>query len=202
MLTHYVAGVLSKDDAAARIQKSTPLLRKIFFSRSLRLLPLPAQVGVVEALAFIVKLFPSTFSLSEDQHFMSFLSELLKMASVADGEMADKALADCVVDKNGYASTMVKGDVGTPSFPSHASSVFLHRECIIDVKNGRLVCVEELPAGAQMRVSAIVLFHVVIQEYTDTFFEAEASNPVGKWLFVSWAKMIRFSLCIDLLLEL
>jgi hypothetical protein len=50
-------------------------------------MPLPQQVGAVEALAVIINEFPGFLSI-KDQHFLSFLSELLKMCSVSDGEVS------------------------------------------------------------------------------------------------------------------
>ncbi|MGK3758804.1 MAG: hypothetical protein ACI8RD_011121, partial [Bacillariaceae sp.] len=55
----------------------------------------------VEALSVLVDQVPDLIQL-EDQHLLAFLSELLKMASVADGEMTDTNLIGSVVDRNGY----------------------------------------------------------------------------------------------------
>jgi hypothetical protein len=171
---------MSEDEVSALFQNNISFVRRLLFSRALKLLPLSAQVGVVEGLACLVKSFPMSFSLTEDQHFISFLSELLKLASVADGEMTDKALLDCVVDKNGYALSNGKVDPKSPMQPSHASAVFLRRVCVIEAEGARLVCPEELPAGVQMRISGISLLHSVIKVYSDTFFDAEAATPVGE----------------------
>jgi hypothetical protein len=183
VLTNYFFNVLAEDEIDSLIQRNMSSVRRTLFSKALRLLPLPAQVGIVESLAFLVKSFPKSFSLSEDQHLMSFLSEFLKLASVADGEMTDKALTDCVVDKNGYCISNGKVDSRSPSHPSHASAVFLRRVCVIDVETIRLVCPEELPPGIQLRVSGISLLHSVIKSYSDTFFDADAETPLGKCSF-------------------
>ena len=79
-----IAPYLSTEDIEKKFGST---LRKLVFSRSLRILPLPQQVGAVEALAVIVNEFPSFLSI-KDQHFLSFLSELLKMCSVSDGEVS------------------------------------------------------------------------------------------------------------------
>ncbi|GKZ01483.1 hypothetical protein MPSEU_001098900 [Mayamaea pseudoterrestris] len=178
-LTNFIVKILQPEKADALVQRNMPFIRRLLFSRALRLLPLPAQVGIIEGLAFFVKSFPTSFNLTEDQHFMSFLSELLKLSSVADGEMSDKALLDCVVDKNGFALANGQVDPKTLSHPSHASSVFLRRVCVFNVGNARMVCPEELPAGVQMRVSGILLLHSVIKVYSDAFFDADSTTPVG-----------------------
>lgn len=162
-------------------------LRKALFARSLRLLPLPHQIGVVEGLIVIVQTLSSVLSLS-DQHVFAFISELLKMSSVADGEMSDPTLKDVVVDKNGYALSLgTPASASSHAFPTHASSVFHRRLCIIDVEGASVVVPEQYPAGVQLRVSTIVLFHSLIRAYADPFFDAEQSSPIGKLRrFRSW----------------
>jgi len=151
----------------------------VLFSRSLRLLPLPQQVGVVEGLGIIVKQAPKLLPLS-DQHLLAFLSELLKMSSVADGEMQDPSLKEFVIDKNGYAGSQAEAERKLGSYPSHASALFFRRECVLEVNNDKFVIPEELPAGIQLRVSSIVLLHSVIRGYSDPFFDAKGSTPIGK----------------------
>jgi hypothetical protein len=152
------------------------LLRKVLFSRSLRLLPLNQQVGVVEGLSVFVQKVPELFDL-KDQHLLAFLSELLKMSSVADGEMTDNGLEDCVVDKNGFTDSLK--DTNT-SFPTHSSSLFFRRLCVMQVDGRHIVVPEELPTGIQLRVSTISLLHAVIRGHSEAFFDAEVSTPVGK----------------------
>ena len=156
------------------------LVRKILFSRSLRLLPLPQQVGVIEGLAVLIQLLPGVISLS-DQHLLAFVSELLKMSSVADGEMVDPALKEVVVDKNGYAASVV---VSTPSTLcasnlTHNTTLFYRRMCIIDVGRAFVVVPEQQPTGVQLRVSTIILLHAILLSYSDSFFEAEPATPIG-----------------------
>ena len=150
--------------------KNLPLIRRVLFSRALRLLPLPQQTGVVEGLAVIVKLQHGALPLS-DQHLLAFISELLKMLSVADGEMKDDSLKNRSVDKDGYTPCEEARSLYT--YPTHATSIFSRRESIIDVEGIRLVIPEELPAGIQLRVSTIVLLHSVIVGYGEKFFEAD-----------------------------
>jgi len=52
-----------------------------------RSLPLQDQVGIIDALVYIVSNAPS-FSPVSDNHILAFLSELLKMISVVDGEVS------------------------------------------------------------------------------------------------------------------
>lgn len=78
---------MSESSAKGLVEKFDTTLRKLVFSRSLRILPLPQQVGAVEALIVIVNEFPGFLSI-KDQHFLSFMSELLKMCSVSDGEVS------------------------------------------------------------------------------------------------------------------
>ena len=116
-----------------------------------------------------------------DQHLLGCLSELLKMSSVADGEMVDEKLKDMVVDKDGYAPT----DTPAPSdYPDHSSSLFSRRECVVDLGTVKMVVPAELPSGIQLRVSTIVLLHLIIRTYTDPFFDSEASSSIGT--FIRW----------------
>ena len=152
-------------------------IRKTLFSRSLRLMPLALQVGVVEGLAIIMHESPALFPLT-DQHLLAFLSELLKMLSVADGEMSDTTLSGSVVDKNGYVSVS-KTEPHIAQHLSHSSALFFRRECVVDIYGRKVVVPEEMPVGIQLRVSAIGLLHGVIRGYSDAFFDAETSSPVG-----------------------
>lgn len=158
------------------------VITRVLFSRSLRLMPLPYQAGVVDGLAVVIKELPNLIPLS-DQHLLAFLSELLKMSSVADGEMTDSTLTDCVVDKNGYVGS--SSDLNTDFHPSHASALFNRRECMAYFCGGWLNIPEECPVGVELRVSSIRLFHAVIKVYTDAFFDAETSTPIGKSLLLS-----------------
>jgi transformation/transcription domain-associated protein len=172
----------SNDKAKEFVSDHLSLIRRVLFSRSLRLLPLPQQVGVVEGLAVIIKEIPGVIPLS-DQHLLAFLSELLKMSSVADGEMSDSTLKDFVVDKNGYTVSSfhqpVPGESDFSPYPSHASALFFRRECVLDVNGAKVVVPEELPAGVQLRVSSILLLHSVIRGYPDSFFDAKTATPIG-----------------------
>ena len=160
-----------------------PLIKRVLFSRSLRLLPLPEQVGAVEALATVVDQLPTLIPL-KDQHLLAFLSELLKMSSVADGEMADPNLVGSVVDKNGYAIPSLASAAATKeaSVQLHekpASSIFLRRDCILTSNASKYFIPQESPNGVQLRFSAIRLLRAVIRGHSDPFFDAESSTPIG-----------------------
>lgn len=170
-------------DAKAVLEKHMPLLRKVLFSKSLRLLPLKEQIGLVEALAVLADQLPNLIPL-DDQHLLAFLSELLKMASVADGEMSDPSLVGSVVDRNGLVVSSQEQpgtedtDYNVPLF--RPSSLFLRRDCVLEIGRGNLVLAAELPPGVQLRVSSIELLRAVIRGHPDVFFDAETSTPIGK----------------------
>jgi len=172
---NYIIAPSQREDGSTRFTEQFSLIRRVLFSRSLRLLPLVQQIGAVECLSVLVQQVPSLLPLT-DQHLLAFLSELLKMCSVADGEMTDPSLIDCVVDKNGYVGG---SSSSTSSYPKHASALFFRRACVFTVDGVSVHVPEELPAGVQLRVSAIVLLHSVICSYSDLFFDAEISTPIG-----------------------
>ena len=121
----------------------------------------------------------------EDQHLLAFLSELLKMASVADGEMTDNNLIGSVVDKNGFVipenrNVTTSSDVQEIDPTLRPSSLFLRRNCILTTDSQKFLVGEELPCGIQLRVSSIQLLRSIIRGYPDSFFDAESSTPVGK----------------------
>lgn len=171
----FVSKIVAPRFPPEAIEKTyTSGLRKLVFSRSLRILPLPHQVGAVEALVVIINEFPNVLSI-KDQHFLSFLSELLKMCSVADGEMQDSSSLDSP-NKNGYTSEASEVCDG---FPSHCSALFFRREAVVDVDEARITIPEELPVGVQLRTSAITLLHSVVFSNADPFFTAESTTALG-----------------------
>jgi hypothetical protein len=157
------------------------LIRRVLFSRTLRLLPLSHQVGTVEGLATVVKLFPYLLPLV-DQHVLTFLSELLKMASVADKEMTDEKLREIVVDKDGFVPLEAVAD--RAQFPRHSSTLFYRRECVLTCGNSRVVIQPELSIGVQFRVSTIILLHSIIKNNSDLFFDADSTTPIGTILLL------------------
>jgi hypothetical protein len=166
----------NRASAEEAIKGHQSIIRRTLFSRSLRLLPLPHQVGIVEGLAAIMVQVRDLVPLN-DQHVLAFLSELLKMASVADGEMTDPALKGLVVDKNGFAKSVVSNDA---SRVEHASTLFFRRDLTLKFDQMSVVLPGELPCGVQLRISTIVLLHAAIKANSDPFFDALTSTPVGK----------------------
>lgn len=188
LLKYFVFDVMPTEKFTELFKEHLSLLRKVLFSRSLRLLPLPEQVGAVEGLAVIIDQIPALIPL-DDQHLLAFLSELLKMTSVADGEMTDPTLLGSVVDKNGFAhapedQTSQNRDTASQLSPSHSSAIFLRREAIVKFQKACIVLPQELPNGVQLRVASILLLRFVIRAHPDRFFDAETSTPVGKFLFL------------------
>lgn len=183
-LQHFVLnGASGTPELKKMFSRHASTVERVLFARSLRILPLPEQVGVVEALACLVECVPGLIPVS-DQHLLAFLSELLKMSSIADGEMSDANLVGLAVDKNGYATSPTQNaplPTKKLSSLSHASGVFLRKECIIDLEsNGCCFCLpEEMPHGIQLRVSSLKLFRALTKHHADEFFDADAATPIG-----------------------
>lgn len=165
-----------------------PVIKRVLFTRSLRLLPLPEQIGVIEALATFVECVPNLLPMT-NQHLLAFLSEFLKLSSIADGEMSDPNIVGYVVDKNGFTATP------TPYHRSanrHIYGVFLRRECVakVAIDNTYLVIPEDLPNGTQLRVSALRLLNAVIRHHSDSFFDADTKTPIGMLAYLSVSYVI------------
>lgn len=161
-----------------RISSHMSTIKRVLFTRSLRLLPLPEQVAVIEALTALVDFVPGMLPVS-DQHLLAFLSEFLKLSSIADGEMSDANIVGFVVDKNGFC-----GRSKSPTYPNaskHMSRIFLRRVCIARLcEDSYVVIPEEACHGIQLRVSALRLFNTVISRHSDGFFDADPTTPIGK----------------------
>jgi hypothetical protein len=160
-------------------------IKRLLFTRSLRLLPLPEQIGIIEALAFVIDCFPDLISIS-DQQLLGFLSEFLKMGSIVDGEMADTSIVAQFADKNGHATSTLSGIPASATLQSNillpqSSGIFLRQECIARLGNKGIYAIipEELPNGIQLRVSALRMFRSVIRRHADAFFDAESTTPIG-----------------------
>ena len=127
MLNYFREIPSSSDPSPEPHSDPSMLIRRVLFARSLRLLPLPQQVGVVDALAAIIKMFPGFLSIL-DQHLLGCLSELLKMSSVADGEMVDEKLKDVVIDRDGFTPSVAETH---SEYPDHASSLFFDENVLL-----------------------------------------------------------------------
>ena len=183
VLKHFVLDTMP--DPKVEFAPKLPLIKRLLFTRSLRLLPLPEQIGVIEALSFVVDCIPGLISIS-DQQLVGFLSEFLKMGSIVDGEMTDSSIIAQFADKNGYTTSTQGGvSASAPLQPNillpQASSIFLRQECVARSGNKGIYFIipEELPNGIQLRVSALRMFRALIRRHADDFFDAEPSTPVG-----------------------
>lgn len=178
------------------LQPHETILKRCLFSRSLRILPLPDQVGIVETLAFLISFAPDVLPLS-DQHLLAFLGELLKMLSIADGAMNGDKTVDVgvAVNKNGYVynrdSVHANADgeeaALTHSAKRHASSIFMREAMVLPGRNGNvgdIAVPSELPLGVQLRVTSLALFRAVVKNHTSAFFEADKSTPIGEFLSI------------------
>lgn len=155
-----------------------PTIKRVLFTRSLRLLPLPEQVAVIEALSTLVDFVPMLLPIA-DQHLLAFLSEFLKLSSIADGDITDVNIVGFVVDKNGFTGAMPTSRYSHGA--SHMTGLFLRRECVARLCGDKYISVpEELPLGVQLRVSALRLVNTVICRHADGFFDADATTtPIG-----------------------
>ncbi len=180
---------MSREKCSDLLKDQMALIKRVLFSRSLRLLPLPEQVGVVEALTIFVDQSPTLIPLN-DQHLLAFLSELLKMSSVADGEMTDSNLSGNVVDKDGYVVPVHEQSVATKSDSrpkyreSPNSALFSRRDCILGTKGAKIFIPQESATGVQLRTASILLLRAVIRGHANAFFDAESSTPIGKNLLL------------------
>lgn len=154
-------------------------MRQTVFPRSLRLLPLPHQVGIVDALTTILKEFPDFLPL-EDQHLLASISELLKMANVADREMDDSKLDGRAVDKDGFV--FLSNDPVLGKQTDHATSLFFRRSCVFNSNSKLMFLPGELPTSVELRSMTIVFLHAVLKIHQKQFFEADSSSAIGMFV--------------------
>jgi hypothetical protein len=173
---HVFEGMTLKE-RESKLSSHMSTIKRVLFTRSLRLLPLPEQVAVIEALSTLVDFVPGLLPVA-DQHLLAFLSEYLKLSSIADGEMADSSIVGYVVDKNGFTG---KPSPSKYSYGSkHMTGIFLRRECVARLRGDKYILIpEELPLGVQLRVSALRLLNTVIRRHADGFFDADSTTPIG-----------------------
>ncbi|KAL7534798.1 hypothetical protein ACHAXR_010621, partial [Thalassiosira sp. AJA248-18] len=159
-------------------------LKRLLFPKLLRTLPLPNQCAAVDACAFILDRAPRLIPIV-DQNLLAFLSELLKMISIADGEFSDASFGSVVlIDKNGFAVN----NGGEPTTTSQknrrnvrASSLFLRKSFVLkdEAFGGRIQVPAELPLGIQLRVSTLLLFRGLIRGFADEFYDADPQSKIG-----------------------
>ncbi len=166
----------------AVILKHGSIVKKHLFSKSLRNLQLQDQIATIETFGYIVKHAPGCAPLS-DSHVLVFLSESLKMMSVADGEMTSESISSSVIiNKDGYSPRVTRNSCMVDKFSSltHATSIFLREGFEVLLEGYRIPVKPELPIGVQLRVSSLNLFHEVLKRHSDSFLEAESSSSIGK----------------------
>ena len=159
-------------------------IKRNLFSKSLRNLQLLDQIASIETFAYIIKHAPDYVPLT-DNHVLVFISESLKMMSVADGEMTSESISNSmIIDKDGYSPRTSRNSCMISKFSTltHATGIFLHEAFDLVYSNGyRLQVGAELPIGVQLRVSSLNLFHEVLKKHSDSFLEAESSSSIGKY---------------------
>ena len=192
-IRHTLQKRLAEEKVREFFSSHVTAVKRTLFSRSLRILPLPDQVGIVEGLAFLITCYPDVLPLT-DQHLLAFLSELLKMLSIADGIIGDTSNVSIgvAVDRNGCVckTSLANTELGkvaleqpSPATPVHGSKVFLRKEmavrCSLKPSSPDIIVPPELPMGVQLRATALALFRAVVVNHPATFFNAESNSPAG-----------------------
>jgi len=135
--------------------------------------------AVVDACAYILDRAPKLIPIA-DQSLLAFLSELLKMISIADGEFSDPSFGSVVlIDKNGFAVNNGGDSTSQNMSGMHASSVFLRKAIVLEDVGGRIQIPQELPLGIQLRVSTLLLFRALIRGFADEFYDADPQSKIG-----------------------
>lgn len=172
---------------------STLIKRLVLSDKSICTLSLPYQVAIVDALAFVVQEAPSIISLSEPR-FLDVISELLRMAVVADelvDEKTDLSSKGIYVDKNGFVSVsshvrVKNSNKGNQGSVTHLSSIFLRTEFIMNKKAtgdiGTICVPPELPYGVQLRLSSLYLFKAILHRHEETYFAPQPPKMIEKSL--------------------
>lgn len=167
-------------------KKQSSVIRRLLFNRSLRHLQLQDQIATIEAFNFTISHAPDVLPLS-DNHTIIFLSELLKIMSVGDGEMTSESIpSSCVVDKDGICPKVpMNGCMIDKMSPlTHSTSIFLRGAFVIVQGDGtyRAKIDGDLPVGVQYRVATLQLFGKILKENTNDFIKAEPTSSLGNIL--------------------
>ena len=175
--------MITRDSASinALLSNHVNSLKRLIFPKLLRTLPLPNMCAVVDACAYILDRAPKLIPIA-DQSLLAFLSELLKMISIADGEFSDPCFGSVVlIDKNGFAVNNGGDSTSQNMSGMHASSVFLRKAIVLedDSFGGRIQIPQELPLGIQLRVSTLLLFRALIRGFADEFYDADPQSKIG-----------------------
>jgi len=182
-VVRHVLRLITRDSASidALLSNHGNSLKRLLFPKLLRTLPLPNQCAAVDACAFILDRAPKLIPIA-DQDLLSFLSELLKMISIADGEFSDTSFGSVVlIDKNGFAVNNGGESTSQSRSTVQASSVFLRKSMILEDKSfgGKVIVPAELPLGVQLRVSTLLLFRGLIRGFSDEFYDADPQSKIG-----------------------
>lgn len=182
-VVRHVLRMITRDSASIDTLLSNHVnsLKRLIFPKVLRTLPLPNMCAVVDACAFILDRAPKLIPIA-DQNLLAFLSELLKMISIADGEFSDPSFGSVVlIDKNGFAFNNGGESTSQNRSGTHASSIFLRKAIVIedDSFGGRIQIPRELPLGIQLRVSTLLLFRALIRGFADEFYDADPQSKIG-----------------------
>jgi transformation/transcription domain-associated protein len=176
----------SSDGLNEIFKKQSSVIRRLLFNRSLRHLQLQDQIATIEAFNFTIMHAPDVLSLS-DNHTIIFLSELLKIMSVGDGEMTSESIpSSCIVDKDGlHPKVSMNGCMIDKMSPlTHSTSIFLRGAFTIVQGEGiyRAKIDGDLPVGVRYRVATLQLFGKILKENTNHFLEAEPTSSLGNIL--------------------
>ena len=182
-VVRHVLRVISRDSASMNslLADHVNSLKRLIFPKLLRTLPLPNQCAAVDACAFILDRAPKLVPIG-DPNLLAFLSELLKMISIADGEFSDPGFGSVVlINKHGYAVNDGGEPMGHSNTRIQTSSVFLRRTIVLEDKSfgGRVQVPAELPLGVQLRVSTLLLFRGLIRGFPDQFYDADSQSKIG-----------------------
>ena len=151
------------------------LLKRTIFSRGLRYASLEDQIGIVDALTFVIEEAPYLYTLG-DQNLLVHLSDLLRTASIVDGGKASDPGAS---DQGAHISGVDVAFKGCHFSSSRASAMFLRDESNVRILDVNVIIPAELPYGEQLRVSTLLLFRAVIRRHTKEFFSAESTATIG-----------------------
>eukprot|EP00557_Chaetoceros_sp_GSL56_P001585 CAMPEP_0176500498 /NCGR_PEP_ID=MMETSP0200_2-20121128/13588_1 /TAXON_ID=947934 /ORGANISM="Chaetoceros sp., Strain GSL56" /LENGTH=4498 /DNA_ID=CAMNT_0017899179 /DNA_START=1114 /DNA_END=14610 /DNA_ORIENTATION=+ len=165
--------------------KHISTIKRQLFLKSLRNLQLQDQIAAIECFTFVLKHSPSSLPVL-DNHVLVFISESLKMMSVADGEMTSESIShSTIVDKDGFNPRVSRNNHMLSYFSkiSHATGICLREGFNIVLSNGfRMYVNPELPIAVQLRVSSLNLFHELLHQNSEEFLEAESSSSIGNIL--------------------
>lgn len=166
------------------LSKHLSTIKRNLFSKSLRNLHLQDQIAAIECFTYILKHSPESLPVLEN-HVLVFISESLKMMSVADGEMTSESIShSIIVDKDGFNPRVSRTNymLRYCSKISHATGICLREGFDIVFSNGFSMHVKpELPVAVQLRVSSLKLFHELLHQNSEEFLDADSTSSIGTY---------------------